>query len=279
MILNERAKVLSQNPKAFAGNSLLRRQYLSLLNQYKVQLLPFQAEAVVGLVLSDATIDVSSFGLRIKIQQSAAHSEFIKHLKFDLFKEYSGNDNPIQPSIRNMYDFTSLSCKQFTDVSHAFCKTDSILDSLTAGLKTKRFPKAINFKKIKPYLTPVALAYWFCGDGGTTESKGKRISLATNGFLKEDVEFLATTLCEFGLIAEATVDKPAKAQYRIDISGKSFEDFIIKVGPFIHSSMVYKLPPGRVANSPYGFMTEAEKQRHVSVHFFNDDWIYYSSSW
>jgi hypothetical protein len=250
-----------------------------LLKDNNVKLLPFQAEAAVGLVLSDATIDVASSGLRIKIQQSAKHSELIKHLKFDLFKEYSGNDDAIKPSGRDMYNFTSLSCDQFTDVSHAFCKTDSISDSLTAGLKTKRFPKAINFKKIKPYLTPVALAYWFCGDGGTTEPKGKRISLATNGFAKEDVEFLAQTLCEFGLIAEARSDKPAKAQYRIDILGKSFENFIIKVGPFIHPSMVYKLPIGRVEHSRFGFMTETVKQTYVSVHFLNDDWIYYSSSW
>ena len=47
---------------------------------------------------------------------------------------------------------------------------------------------------MKPYITPVTVAYWFAGDGGKTDftkSKSKGISFHSQGFTLEDNQLLA----------------------------------------------------------------------------------------
>ena len=100
-----------------------------------------------------------------------------------------------------------------------------------------------NGKKIKPlniyeYLTPLALAVWIMDDGGWTNSG---IRIATNSFELKEVELLNDVLkSKYNL--ETTIQKIwIKDQYSIYIKKQSVNNLRNIVGPYMHSSMLYKL--------------------------------------
>ena len=87
------------------------------------------------------------------------------------------------------------------------------------------------------WLHPIAIAYWFMGDGGKESSRvlysSKGIELHTQGFDPFSNEILADSLrSRYGWIValEPETDKPE--QLRIVISPKSYDSFIEQVRNF-----------------------------------------------
>lgn len=94
---------------------------------------------------------------------------------------------------------------------------------------SKIFP--INYQK---YFTKLALAVWYMDDGNIYKSRNVKISAdcfdsTSRGVLKD------LLLNKFGI--ESTIQNSGK----IRISGKSVNDFLRIVKPYIHSSMRYKI--------------------------------------
>ena len=73
----------------------------------------------------------------------------------------------------------------------------------------KRVPADVSFD-------PVALAYWFCGDG-TYDTQGA-LFFCTNGFLKKDVEALAAGLVKLGVAARRIPAPERPHEYRVAIT-------------------------------------------------------------
>ena len=247
-----------------------------------LRLTKYQREAVVGLLLSDASIEC---GTKPKVTSLKAileeHEEFLKHIQLEVLKEYSSRDTLMCPSKNrpNMLEFDTLMCSQFSEVAKPFYGS-----SLWDQKNTKKLRKAV-FPEIKPYITPVSIAYWFMGDGGKLSPDGKAITLHSQGFTKQENELLASYIrdltFEDNLKLDAKVkwdyDKKDKqgnvieSFYRIDISGLSFKCFIDNVSPFIIESMCQRIPPPRLESSKYPL-----EKSNVRSSFFkkNPDWLF-----
>lgn len=274
LALKQRQALLNQNPFCFKGNTLQRKQYLDYLREINITLTDWQLEACVGLVLSDASMDTGADfqgqpTVRIKIQQNTQHEPFIKHVS-ELLEEYSGSAQALHPlkTRTGMFEFQTLRCEHFTPVAQLFAAQPLI----TPGKLEKKITP-----KLKEYITPVSVAYWFGGDGGkadSTQNKGKGISFHTQCFSKQECELLASFLQEnIGLAAEVKEDNPKKAQYRVDVPGPSFEQFILEVSPYIHPSMRYKLPVPRETGSKFGIADKAFCDQLIASRFTDLNYI------
>lgn len=172
-------------PKRFKGNTKELKQYVSLLEQDLTTLTPFQFEAAIGLVLSDASLQYNNNGtrVRIKMQQANCHIDWINHLR-DVFKEYTANDEPLNPlnNRPNMFEFTTLKTSHFKKLVSLFDTTTDVPSDYTCKRKITT--------QISKFITPVTLAYWFLGDGGRLENKGKGIEFSTHGFSEQEAKLL-----------------------------------------------------------------------------------------
>lgn len=96
----------------------------------------------------------------------------------------------------------------------------------------KRIPKDLE-------LSPLTLAYWFAGDG--TYTKMGMLTFCTNGFVKEDTQYLIELISNLGI--EANIRKTSrKGQYTIGIF-KILEAIKLKdiIEPFLPECCKYKL--------------------------------------
>lgn len=260
------------------------RQYSALI-EGKLKLTKFQREAVVGLLLSDASMELSvgtEKRMRLKIQQSEIHKKFLEHIKYELLPEYGGSEflNSVSKERKNMFEFDTLMCTQFNEIAELFYGNSFLND------QSKKLPRKSIYPEIKPYITPVSIAYWFMGDGGKLSPEGKAISLHSQGFTKDENEFLVSCIrdlnFEGGLKLDAKIHfdynikkdgKVIKEFYRIDISGPSFKCFIDNVSPYIIESMCEKkkLPDPRKEGSRFSL----EKPDVRSSYFKeNPDWLF-----
>jgi len=113
-------------------------------------------------------------------------------------------------------------------------------------LRTWFYPKG---KKIIPYnleLTPLIVRQWYLGDGSLKKYNARptAITLATQGFLKKDVENIIKKLLELGVEAKKSKIKN-KEQYGIYINRKSINKFFNYIGKCpkeIESIYGYKWP-------------------------------------
>lgn len=71
------------------------------------------------------------------------------------------------------------------------------------GERLRWYPRGIKRIPADVSFDPLALAYWFCGDG--TYDKHGAIFFCTNGFLKKEVNVLAQGLVELGSSANSDI--------------------------------------------------------------------------
>jgi hypothetical protein len=264
-VLNRRAEFLSKNSDAFRGNTFQRKEYLKFLEEKEIQLTDWQFDAAVGLMLSDASAQSAKNkkSVRLKMQQSLEHKEFLQHTK-NIFLEYTASDADLTAlsGRKNMFEFQTMTVPQFCEVACLFYP--QFEKNGTKGTKTIT-------DSIQRYITPVSVAYWFCGDGGRSDfssNEGKGITFHTQGFSEAECNILAQTLHEkFKFDAMAKQDDLKKKQFRVDISGRSFDHFIQFIGPYIHKSMTYKLPTPRKEDNRFGFANQFYCQEKLSSAF------------
>jgi len=321
-----RMKYLSVNPDCFKGNRRERFEYLQSLEEMGIELTDFQFEACVGLCLSDASLQSGSVSpkkpektlTRLKMTHPASRRDAggpaTKHENFlnrtprvpqgrrdikDVLRIYTANEYSFQPrspralrargmSTRSsIYEFPTFRCKQLSPLATVFSDEPPQTNGVVPAPRALRARGKKITTKLKPFITPVSVAYWFCGDGGKadmTAQKGKGISFHTQCFSQEECELLASFLREnLGLDAFAKLDRPPSApterrdkvknQYRVDILGPSFDKFIEVVGPYIHSSMSFKFPVPREEGSRFGKADASFVQANVSSFFKNNDYL------
>lgn len=247
-ILKKRSEYLKKNPQAFKGNRKERTEYLAELQEIKPELTKFQKEYLVGLNLGDLSVEFNHNArtARIKMQQKATREGWLEHIR-EIFLEYMPNDSEFKaPSDtrKTMRELQSLKCSTFYDFFKPLFYNDK-RKSITDG--------------VLEYISPVSVAALFCGDGSKadfTPNEGKGITFHTQGFSEfENTKIAEKISSELGLDAKAKADGTKSGQWRIDVSGKSYETFCEKVGPWVHETFHYRVPSGRVSDSRYGDMT------------------------
>jgi len=158
------------NPNAFKGNTAIRQRYCAMLNQLIKVLSPYQLYAIIGLLsvyyrfiigllLSDATLQFSSSSkkFRVKMQQSrnvTGHEEFINHIIQDVLPEWT-IQTVAQPGSANRPNML-----EFQTITHeAFALLASII-SYPPFDPYKGVPKMFSIQIIR-WLHPIAIAYGF----------------------------------------------------------------------------------------------------------------------
>lgn len=193
-----------------------------------------QREILIGMLLGDAHLETSSNGktYRLKVEQSIKHKEYVGNL-FEIFKEWVTSPPKERVSVRGGKESRKI-----------WFQTESVGELRFYGQLFYREKKKVVPKLIHRWLTPRALAFWYMDDGSIKSKQSKAVVLNTQGFSLNEVEKLCDVLSsKLGLDS-----KPRRQRdgWQIYISGRSYERFRELVNPFIHSSMMYKIPPSRL---------------------------------
>ena len=188
---------------------------------------------VIGSLLGDAYANKrSGEGVRICFRQSIKHKEYLFWLySFFYNRGYTSNLKPRQytRTIKGKEGKTYIGFEFNTFTFRSF-----------SGLHKMFYNKG---RKVVPlniyeYLTPLSLAVWIMDDGGWANCG---IRIATNSFNLKEVELLNYTLnSKYNL--ETTIQNiNIKNQYSIYVKKQSVNQLRNIVGPYVQSSMLYKL--------------------------------------
>jgi hypothetical protein len=245
-------RLLEENGKIYPNS----KAYTSYKNKCITicQLTPFQFYCTIGLLLSDASIQLNAKGLegRLKMQQTIKRKLFMDHLVIDVFPEYTFQKEAllVSQTRQNMVSFQTLTLPVFKDFASLF---------YVVGAEGSNV-KIVN-EHMARLLHPIALAYWFAGDGGKYEyhkraHSGKGLVLNTQGFDEKSIDVLVNALkTRYNWNVVKVNESGATNQWWIKI--KDYDDFIYKVGPYIHPTIISKLPSGRQEKSRFGSVTQA----------------------
>ncbi len=191
--------------------------------------LPFYIKAVIyGLLLSDGWLSIASKthkNARVGFAQSLAHFDYLFQV-FQILSPYCSSYPLLR--IRKRKDTVNYGLQFYTRSLPCFTELHStwIKDG----------------KKIIPidlfdYLTPLALSIWIMGDGS---HRSHGLVICTDSFsLKEVIYLINVLIIKYELICK--LREHNKGQYRIYISEKSLPKLRSIVGPYIISSMLYKI--------------------------------------
>jgi hypothetical protein len=198
-----------------------------------------QREILVGILLGDACLETQNQGrtFRVKIEQSARHEPYVRHLHAVFGPWVLSPPRPRQGSASNgtltcSWVFNTVSHESFRFYGHQFYVDGK-----------KCVPKLIH-----RWLTPRGLAYWFMDDGSMKSKQSKGVILNTQAFSRPDVERLIEVLrTRFSLQAKLRRQNDG---YQIYVSGCSYELFLGIVSPFMVADMRHKLPSARRTRLP-----------------------------
>lgn len=226
------------------------------MNDYKREvpntLTAFQFEWSVGLVLGDATLQTNTSKVkqlvRMKIQQAVFNKSLLE-ATLEILKPWvmtlSG------PSSRQMYELTTIQHEAFIPLAELFQDPNQTLVQATCVRKV--IPS-----NIADYLSPVAVAAWFCGDGGRRDygvNEGKAIQFHTQGFSKKCVDQLVDALKQrYGWNVRSKLDgtnTKGETYYLIQIEANSFDSFMQEITPYILSNFIKRLPKPRSNTSRF----------------------------
>jgi hypothetical protein len=163
------------------------------INRVPNQLSQIQIEFLTGLLLGDGCIQYGSIRAknpRLVVNRKLDDIDYLVW-QFEIFKDFYKTNGPTKSDI---YD------KRTNKIYH-----HAILQSKSSSifkLYREKWYSEPNKIKIIPkdlILTPLTLLIWFLDDGCVVNSSknGLIFQLSTDGFLKEDVEFLAILLSSF----------------------------------------------------------------------------------
>ena len=191
------------------------RETFSLNNHFK--------EILVGLLLGDLHGRQVHKNARFVFKQGELNQEYLYHL-YNIFSEYCPSSPKLaisKPDTRTGKKYKSISFW-----TYALPCINELYDMFYISRK-KIVPKNLN-----KYLTSLSLAYWICDDGSWNKI-GKYVTLCTDSYTLEEVEYLITLLnSKFNLNCYKC---KSKSNYRIIIPSYSI--------PLLQSLISQHLPP------------------------------------
>ena len=226
--------ILKNEVKGLGPNSTKLKEYKDSLIELSIE----QKEAIIGLMLGDASLQSQNKGktYRIKFEWGDKNKAYVLHV-FNLFDEWLLSQphkkerlSPKGNLIVN-WGFQTFSHKAFNYLAELF-----LLD--------KGGKKGISENLVQDHLTPKGLAYWFMDDGGKLDynknSKNRSVVLNTHSFTDLEVENLCDQLSnKFELLCEVRSNKNKKI---IVIKDTSYSRFYPLINPYLLEEMKYKLP-------------------------------------
>ena len=226
--------ILKNEVIGLGPNSTKLKEYKDSLIELSIE----QKEAIIGLMLGDASLQSQNKGktYRIKFEWGDKNKAYVLHV-FNLFDEWVLSQphkkerlSPKGNLVIN-WGFQTFSHKAFNYLAELF-----LLD--------KGGKKGISENLVQDHLTPKGLAYWFMDDGGKLDynknSKNRSVVLNTHSFTDLEVENLCDQLSnKFELLCEVRSNKNKKI---IVIKDTSYSKFYQLINPYLLEEMKYKLP-------------------------------------
>ena len=226
--------ILKNEVIGLGPNSTKLKEYKDSLIELSIE----QKEAIIGLMLGDASLQSQNKGktYRIKFEWGDKNKAYVLHV-FNLFDEWVLSQphkkerlSPKGNLVIN-WGFQTFSHKAFNYLAELF-----LLD--------KGGKKGISVNLIQDHLTPKGLAYWFMDDGGKLDynknSKNRSVVLNTHSFTDLDVEKMCDQISnKFDLLCEVRSNKNKKI---IVIKDTSYPRFYQLINPYLLEEMKYKLP-------------------------------------
>lgn len=207
----------------------------------------------VGLLLSDASLQANNncTSFRLKMQQSENNKSLL-YESMEVLKPWTmeGVSDIGTRKIGTFY-------REAQTISHeAFSVFANLFQNPNISLKKGACINKVIQPNINEYLTPLAVAIWFAGDGGRqdySENSGKAIQFHAQGFDKDSLDNLAKALCEnFGwdvTVKKDYMNTKSEQFYLIHVSPADFESFVDTIGPSIPVHFQAKLPAPRSLKS------------------------------
>lgn len=193
-----------------------------------------QAEVLVGGLLGD--MGMSRFTKRaiIRFSHSEKQADYLEFKK-SILRGFSWTG-------QNIYTKKDASDKYHTTIGVNSCASLGLSAWYDRWYINKK--KRVNREDFIRYFSPRMLAVWFMDDGsrGRTITTAENVSengiLSTNGFPKEDVEWLIEELNKRGFTC---VLQPVKKYYTIRFTAAGFRQVTQYIGKYIIPSLRYKL--------------------------------------
>jgi hypothetical protein len=246
-LIKEKNKLISANK--FSGNTKEVREYKNKISG----LSQLQLCWTIGLLLSDASLQANNnnTSCRLKIQQADFNKELLDQT-FNVLEEFcSGISGPSTRQVGTIY-------YDLTTISHpAFNELKSFFESSSFPLQPRQVLKKVINNSIEPFLTPLCIAVWFCGDGGKRDygkNQGKAIQFHTHGFDLKSVEILRDALhniYEWDVSVKLDYSRDGKDFYLLQIEASSFNSFVSQIEPLILPTFKKRLPKPRSKRSRY----------------------------
>mmetsp|Transcript_3660 Transcript_3660/g.7905 ORF Transcript_3660/g.7905 Transcript_3660/m.7905 type:complete len:556 (-) Transcript_3660:239-1906(-) len=190
-------------------------------------------QVLVGSMLADGHLEISSDGLKGRYSQSCKYS-----LPLEILSDYwmPHAFNPGKPTGYPSSDPTQYwrGSKMFIYLAELWALWYIVGLSTERG---KRFIKVLPRQLICDHWTPLTLAIWFMQDG-YFEKYGKTFLFCTEALTLSEVKFLIERLAVFGIRAGS---KKRGNGYRIRVSSLSAAAFALLVSPYVYSTYRYKL--------------------------------------
>ena len=226
--------ILKNEVIGLGPNSTKLKEYKDSLIELSIE----QKEAIIGLMLGDASLQSQNKGktYRIKFEWGDKNKAYVLHV-FNLFDEWVLSQphkkerlSPKGNLVIN-WGFQTFSHKAFNYLAELF-----LLD--------KGGKKGISENLVLDHLTPRGLAYWFMDDGGKLDynknSKNRSVVLNTHSFTDLEVEKMSDQISDkFYLLCEVRSNKNKKI---IVIKDTSYPRFYQLINPYLLEEMKYKLP-------------------------------------
>ena len=226
--------ILKNEVIGLGPNSTKLKEYKDSLIELSIE----QKEAIIGLMLGDASLQSQNKGktYRIKFEWGDKNKAYVLHV-FNLFDEWVLSQphkkerlSPKGNLVIN-WGFQTFSHKAFNYLAELF-----LLD--------KGGKKGISENLVLDHLTPRGLAYWFMDDGGKLDynknSKNRSVVLNTHSFTDLEVEKMSDQISDkFYLLCEVRSNKNKK---NIVIKDTSYPRFYQLINPYLLEEMKYKLP-------------------------------------
>lgn len=249
-----------------------------------------QLDIINGSLLGDGSLKEGNKNACFSKNQCAANLEYLEWHNLELMP-YSSSIGKIK-SKKIIHDENRKIIGYSTEKYYEGYCYSSIHHTIFTEMFNKWY-KNINDKNIKIVpcdlvLTPLMLSVWFCDDGFNT-SKYRRSGYCTNGFTKEEVEFLNSQLNEiFNIKSNIYFDSSGPMIY---IESRSYIDFQNIISPHITCNCVkyktdtsqYTEPqkycksdiPGvrQAGKSWYVYMTYNNKSKYLGSFDNKDDAI------
>lgn len=226
------------------------------MNDYKREvpdkLTGFQFEWAVGLVLGDATLQTNTSKSKQLVRMKIQQRDFNKSLldaTLEILKPWVMTISG--PSSRQMYELTTIQHEAFVPLAELFQDPNETL--VQAACVRKVIPS-----NIVDYLSPVAIAAWFCDDGGRRDygvNEGKAIQFHTQNFSENCVDLLVDALKRrYGWNVRKKLDgtnTKGEEYFLIQIEADSFDSFMKEITPYILPNFIKRLPKPRSTRSRF----------------------------